>query len=143
MKIATIAKLVAFAVFAVVNITAALAQEIRLTVFRGNECYEVVAGSNTGGRFVRQSRRVGALTLTGYTDRVAKGETVFAIVLGSGRIPQGAWLSAGMWFDPKYNLPLSNYGVLNTVARYNDLTLYVQKTNGSWIYRSAPIGRRP
>lgn len=143
MKIATITKLVIFAAVAAINIVSAFAQEIRLTVFRGTECYEVVQGSNTGGRFVRQSRRVGAITLNGYTDRVAKGERVYAIILGTGRIPSGAWLQGGMWFEPKYNLPLSNYGVLNATALYNDMKCYVQRANGTWLIKNVPIGRRP
>lgn len=143
MKLTTITKFVIFAAIAALNIVSAFGQELRLAVFRGNECYEVVQGSNTGGRFVRQSRKVGVLTLNGYTDRVAKGERVSAIVLGTGRIPSGAWLQGGMWFEPKYNLPLSNYGVLNATALYNDMKLYVQKANGAWLQKSVPIGTRP
>jgi hypothetical protein len=136
-------KLIAVLAASAALTVSALAQDLRLTVFRGNELYEVVTGSNTGGRFVRQNRKVGILTANGYTDRVAKGERVHAIVLGTGVARFGGWIKNGSWFDFRNNLPLSNYGVLNTVINVNSVTLGVQNQNSRWVYRTVPVGSRP
>src|SRR4051812_22495412 len=63
----------------------AKADQIRFFTVRGAEVYEVIDGSRTAGGFVRQSRgTVIGIPVSGYTDRVQRGELLLTHISGSG-----------------------------------------------------------
>ena len=131
---------------------AAPAPGIRYFVAQAGGAYEVIEGSNTGGRFV--NRRTGeqlpiltagvVVPVLGYTDRISRGEGMYCIAAGypaSG----GCILANGQLTNQwRSVIPAGwGFGVIVPIQPYiDDVYILLNNPNGGVVGRRITIGRR-
>jgi hypothetical protein len=142
---------IGFALTPATPAAAAPAPSIRYFVAQSSGAFEVIEGSNTGGRFAarRTGERifiggVGYVAVVGYTDRISRGETMFSVV-GSNMASSGSIIVNG---QIAYSLPyhmLAGSGwsnVVPTQAWANEIYILLGVPNGGVVARRVSIGRR-
>ncbi len=122
----------------------ASAQEIRLFTLRGSQTYEVLEGSRTGGQYVRQNRGyVGGVEISGYTDRVSRGETILTFINGKGKADFAGVKINGRVRIQVPNLPLPIWVPQRVSVNPNDDNIYAFVRQGAYYdEKRVPVGTR-
>lgn len=138
------AKALALAGLTTLGVTSALAQDIRFITPRGSQFFEVITGAPGGGRFITTSPyHLNNFYISGYTDRVSRGETIFTSIRGSGSARVQLTVNGRPVFNPiTVNLPFSLPQRVSPSAFADNIVLTVWQ-GGRTVSRRVPIGTRP
>lgn len=128
----------ALAALTVFSASASQAQQIRYFVAQSSGLFEIKTGSPGGGRFiVSWQGYMDGMPVVGYTDRVARGETLYTRIGGSGvgliSLRSNAfnyygwcWLPCGFWQTVSRNPAADNiFTQVWTGSSYNERRLPV------------------
>lgn len=134
----------AFAAFMVAGALQAHAQSVRFFTLRGADCYEVIEGSRTAGGFVNQNRgNLCGIHISGYTDRVQRGEYILTYISGSG-VANSAGIKVNgstILSIPNYPLPSLDLRRVSTNVNADNIVVFVNK-GAAHVEQRVPIGKR-
>ncbi len=135
---------VVFAALLMVGVLQAHAQQIRFFTVHGPEVYEVIEGSRTAAQFVRQARgTILGIPVSGYTDRVARGELILTHISGSGLAASaGIKINGAVAINvPNYPLPSNSVRTVSCNVNADNIVVFVTIGRNRYEKR-VPIGTR-
>ncbi len=116
--------------------------------------FEVIEGSGTGGRFIRQDRGCvvavppgaacpSGARAVGYTDRVSRGETILTSAFGAGIADSLGVTVGGRVRGAALRIPLPAYVPASVSTNVDDDNIAVFARQGAARYtKRVPVGRR-